>query len=366
MPDGSPAGKKGTVVVLSAEDGIADTIRPRLDAAGADVSRVCVFDEVAVRDGPPRPVELPLDLPLLGDIIRAHDAVLVTIDPLMAFLSGVDSHSDQSIRRALHPLSKLAEQTGAAVAVIRHLNKGSGSKALYRGGGSIGIAGAARAVHVVAADPADESGQLRLLAPVKVNIAVRPATMAYRLISDELHGCARVSWEGTVTATADDLVNVELPEERKERVTATDFLKTALADGARRSKDVEEEAREAYGISPRTLTNARRHLGILATKTKEGWWIELPPVDSAESKNEEQDRKGATPSVLPSCGLDAADGTQPDKQETRAEGHSAVPSEWPPGTLPSTTDPRQQEVTGWPADSTGAELHEKNGHDLDQ
>lgn len=314
MPDGS-AGTKGSVIVLSAEDGIADTIRPRLDAAGADVDQVFVVDEV-IGSEQPRPVELPLDLPLLAHVIADRQAVLVTIDPLMAFLAGVDSHNDQSVRRALHPLAKLAESSGAAIVVVRHLNKGSGAKALYRGGGSIGIAGAARAVHVVAIDPDDESGQRRLLAPVKVNIAIKPPTMAYRLVSDERYGCARVVWDGTVAATADELVNIEPAEDRQERVTAVDFLCEALAHGERRTKDIEEEAREAHGISERTLTRARKTLGVRAHQLTTGpkgrneWWLSLP--------------QGAT-----------TEETTKQPQGTRAGCQGATPREWPPGTLPT-------------------------------
>jgi RecA-family ATPase len=98
----------------------------------------------------------------------------VIVDPLAAFLAGVDAHVDQSVRRALHPISKLAESSGAAVVVIRHLNKAPGGKAMYRGGGSIGITGAARAVHLVAADPDDDSR--RLLPAVKINVARKPST----------------------------------------------------------------------------------------------------------------------------------------------------------------------------------------------
>jgi AAA domain-containing protein len=304
MPDGS-AGAKGTVIILSAEDGIADTIRPRLDAAGADAGQVIAIDEVTGVDGPPRPVELPLDLPLLAAVIQTHDATLLTIDPLMAFLAGVDSHNDQSVRRALHPLSKLADKTGVAIVVIRHLNKGSGAKALYRGGGSIGIGGAARAVHVVAADPDDETR--RLLAPVKLNLAVKPPTLAYRLVSDELHGVARVRWEGPVEATADELVNVEPAEDRAEKVTAVDFLTSVLATGPRLTREVEEEAREAHGISERTLKRARKALHIKAeqlatgSKGRNEWWLSLP-------------------------------------KETRAGCQGATPTECPPGTLPTSTE----------------------------
>lgn len=299
MPDGTVV-PLGRVMLLSAEDGIADTIRPRLDAAGADVDRLIVFDEVVSVGGMARPVELPRDLHHIEQAIRDHGVTLVIIDPLMAFLGGVDSHNDQSVRRALHPISKLADATGCAILVVRHLNKGGG-KAIYRGGGSIGIAGAARAVHLVAPDPEDP--ERRVLAPVKVNIAQKPPAITYRLIDDPTHGCARVQWEGPSTYTADDLVNIEAPEGREERVSAVEFLALALAGGPRRTRDVEEEAEQAHGISVRTLKRARKQLGVVAeqvkvSKGRNEWWLALPT------------------------------------QWTKAEGQSATPRECPPGTLP--------------------------------
>ena len=148
MPDRS-AGGSGTVLIMSAEDGVADTIVPRLSAAGANLRRVHILTEVrgVSDDGKivTRPVELPGDLPIVERIIREHRVVLVVIDPLMAYLSGtVNSFRDQDVRRALHPLAQLAETTGATFVVVRHLNKSAGGKAMYRGGGSIGIGGAAR------------------------------------------------------------------------------------------------------------------------------------------------------------------------------------------------------------------------------
>ena len=138
MPDGS-AGVKGAVLILSAEDGLADTIRPRLDAAGADPARVIAITEMtfATADGlQSRPVTIPGDLAAIEHIITEHDVRLVVIDVLMAYLSGdVNAHRDQDVRRALHILSGLAERTRCCVIVLRHLNKSGGGNAIYRGGG---------------------------------------------------------------------------------------------------------------------------------------------------------------------------------------------------------------------------------------
>jgi len=142
-----------------------------------------------------------------------------------------------------------------------------------------------------------------VLAPVKVNVAQKSPAILYRLVNEPDHGCARVQWEGPSTYSADDLVNIEAPEDREERVSAVDFLALALAGGPRRTREVEDEAEQAYCISVRTLKRARKQLGVVAdqvaaTKGRNEWWLSLPT------------------------------------QRTKPEGQSATPRECPPDTLP--------------------------------
>jgi hypothetical protein len=198
FPDGARP-ERGDVILLSAEDDIGDTIRPRLEAAGADLARCWVLPDVhpEVEPGkelkeppPPRPPELPADLPLLENLVKSKVAALVIIDPIAAFLSGaVDMHRDQDVRRALAPMVYMAARTGTAVVIVRHMNKGQGT-ALYRGSGSIGIVGAARSGLLVAPDPDDDSR--RILASSKSNLAKEPDALAYRIVEDERYGVARV------------------------------------------------------------------------------------------------------------------------------------------------------------------------------
>jgi RecA-family ATPase len=144
MPDGSGGGDPRAVVLASAEDGLADTIRPRLELAGADLTRVAVIEAVELPEGRTAPLELPGDLEALEAVVRDVRARLVTIDPLVAFLAGtVNANRDQDVRRALHPVKDMAERTGAAILVVRHLRKAATDSAVQRGGGSIGIIGAA-------------------------------------------------------------------------------------------------------------------------------------------------------------------------------------------------------------------------------
>src|SRR5215208_6657852 len=222
FPDGAECEPAG-VVLLSAEDGLADTIRPRLDAAGADTSRILALATVPDENGHDRLLSIPEDLPLIEKGITRVRAGLIIVDPLMAFLSGdTNSHRDQDVRRALAPLAGLAERTGAAVLVIRHLNKASANNPLYRGGGSIGIIGAARMAFVVGKDPQDENR--RVLAPTKSNLAMPPQSLMFGLEEAE-SGSVRVNWLGSSAVSAKDLLATPQDHEHADaRSEAVEFL----------------------------------------------------------------------------------------------------------------------------------------------
>jgi hypothetical protein len=259
FPDGARP-EVGDVILLSAEDDIGDTIRPRLEAAGADLARCWVLPDVRPEGKEPRPPELPADLFLLEDLVKSKRAALVVVDPLMAFLSGqVDSHRDQDIRRVLASLGYMAGRTGAAVVIVRHLNKGTGS-ALYRGSGSIGIVGAARAGLLVGPDPDDEGR--RVLAMSKNNLAKDPDALAYRLVNDERYGVARVVWDGTSRHTAADLVRPRVDEDEAPALAeAARVLKEILGKGPVRAREAMASAKQA-GVAERTLHRARHALGV--------------------------------------------------------------------------------------------------------
>ena len=258
MPGVSAGRRPAGVVLLSAEDGLADTIRPRLDAAGADVARVVALTAVFA-DGADRLPTLPGDLDRLEAAIVAHEADLVIIDVLMAYLDAeVNAHRDQDVRGALAPLAAMAERTGAAILVLRHLNKSTGGPAVYRGGGSIGIVGAARSALVVGRDPDDEDRLV--LAVTKSNLAPLAPSLAYRIVDHD--GAGGIAWEGASTLTAAQLLSA--PTSTEER-TALDEAKAVLRDllgsGPVPSKDVQRQARDA-GISDATLRRAKDGLGV--------------------------------------------------------------------------------------------------------
>ncbi|HEV8276807.1 MAG TPA: AAA family ATPase [Streptosporangiaceae bacterium] len=256
----------GDVILLSAEDEIGDTIRPRLEAAGADLGRCWVLPDIRPEGEPPRPPELPLDLDQLEGYAKDRRAALVIIDPLMAFLSGqVDAHRDQDVRRALAAMAAMAARTGAAVVIVRHMNKSAAGSPLYRGGGSIGIIGAARAGLLVAPDPEDPDR--RVLAVTKSNLAKLPDALAYRLVSDELYGVAKIIWDGTVSYSAADLLRVDRGDDADApaRREAEEVLREILAAGPVPAKQAKTQARDA-GISERTLARARVAIGAVTKR----------------------------------------------------------------------------------------------------
>jgi RecA-family ATPase len=289
FPDGAECEPSGAgVVLLSAEDGLADTIRPRLDAAGADTTKILALATVPDEDGHDRLLSIPEDLALIEKGIRRVGARLVVVDPLMAFFSGdTDSHKDQGVRRALAPLAGLAERTGAAVLVIRHLNKAAANNPLYRGGGSIGIIGAARMAFVVGKDPQDENR--RVLASTKNNLAMPPASLMFGLEEAE-SGCVRVNWLGQSEVSAKDILATPQDQEHADaRSEAVEFLNDLLADGPVAASQIKEEAEDA-AISERTLARAKKTLGVMSYREGEtgsrgrGQWLwKLPVVDLVDA-----------------------------------------------------------------------------------
>lgn len=277
MPDGAH-GIRGGVVILTLEDGLADTVRPRLEAAGADLTRIVALEGVKRADGQPR-IPTIEDIGAITQACGEVTARLVMIDPFMGYLpSSRNSWRDQDVRGALGPLARMAEKLGVAVVLIRHLNKASGSAAIYRGGGSIGIAGACRAALLIAKDP--EAEDRRVMACVKTNLGRLPPSLRYAIEEVQVEGAggvARIVWEGVSTHTADDLLAAQGPHDDKPALDeAREFLREILSAGPVSAKEIQRLAREA-GVTDRTLQRAKKVLGVQAKKGtfRGGWAWEL-------------------------------------------------------------------------------------------
>ena len=276
--DGSPC-PRGPVLLFSAEDNIAKTIRPRLEAAGADLTLVIANKtEVTLPDG----------VGYISAKVQKYQARAVIIDPFMAFLSGrVNSWKDQDVRSAMRPLQEMAAKHKVAVIIVRHLNKGSGGNAIYRGGGSIGIIGAARAGFLVEVDPDDENA--RILASVKSNLGPKPPALAFRL--ETMGGdVSRVVWLGQSRHTAGTLLAAK--DDASESPASVTEAKTLLIDafGTAESVDAKETTGELKkaGLSESTILRARQSIGIQARKSgfgSTGRWRWFAPVGGFGPKN---------------------------------------------------------------------------------
>lgn len=277
MPDGAQ-GVSGGVCLMSAEDGLEDTILPRLRAAGADLGRVGFF-EAYNRE----PLVLPDHIDRIEVRLRDYDARLLLIDPLVAFLA--QARSDQEVRKCLHPVKLLAERLRCTVLWLRHLSKRGGPKAIYRGAGHVSIIGAARSGLVVGPDPSDPA--VRVLAHVKSNLAPRQKSLKFTLAKVDEFDCCRIAWGGASDLTADEVCDAPSRREREERAEsgnkfrqACAFFDAALAGGPLPIAEIKAVAAEAC-ISERTLERAAaaRQLQVIVppgARNKQGWLWALP------------------------------------------------------------------------------------------
>jgi archaellum biogenesis ATPase FlaH len=262
MPDGTP-GRKGSIILIAPEDNAEDTIKPRIEAVGGDPSQVLLLNTIDIFDEKlmgifERPFSLSRDMKDLEDIIKRKKAILVVIDPLMAVLGrNINSSSDQEIRVVLTPLGQLAERTGCAILIIRHLNKGSSDNILYRGAGSIGIIAAARIGLLVAHDPDDE--QKRVFATIKNNLSKIACNLTYQVVENE-RGAPYIQWLGENHHTTSTLLRpgTNVSYERQEILRV---LKEA--DSPLDTKEISEQTGLKYD-SLRLILNRMYKAGDIA------------------------------------------------------------------------------------------------------
>lgn len=278
MPGCSTTAKPSATLILTAEDDLADTVVPRIKAAGGDTSLIIAMPEVADRtDGDGQPVlrmpSLPDDINRIRAIINHYAVKLVIVDPMMAYLSGnVDVHRDHDVRRVLSQLSRLAETTGAAVLLIRHLTKNTQVNAIHRGGGSVGITGAARSEILCAPDPADANA--RVLATIKSNLCEAPDAYGFHLGTRDGEEVAHIVWDGVTDHTAESLLSGK--RDRESVVNRAEaFLRAALEGGARPSREVKAEA-EDVDVSWSSIKKARDKLNVQTMRVGNQWVMSLP------------------------------------------------------------------------------------------
>jgi hypothetical protein len=261
-------GEPSATLMLTAEDDAARTIKPRLEAAEANVELVHV-----VRGTSNEGFALPDDVVELDRLIAETTARLVVIDPISAHLSEqVNSWRDTDVRSALRPLADLAERHGCAIVPIMHLNKASGMPAIYRLSGSVAFSAAPRSVLFFARDPDDPdgaTGRRRALSHEKCNLGPEAPTLLYEIESvlvaargeEPAVDVSRLKLIGESTRRGNDLLDLGDTAERSELDDAQDFLRAELANGPRERSDLYKAAR-AEGISDKRLRKARERLGV--------------------------------------------------------------------------------------------------------
>lgn len=296
--------KPSVVVYLSAEDGLADTLRPRLDSAGADVERVYAMTGVRLEaDAEAREVPVTLaDVEALEDAIRAVRPDLVVVDPLQAFLGAdVDMHRSNETRPVLAGIARLAETYGCAIVLIRHLSKAQ-QKVMYRGQGSIDIVAAARSGLLVGEHPTDP--RQRVFAHFKSSLAPNGPSLAFEIREGSF------LWAGRVDISAEQLGGPPASDEDRDALAdAKAFLLEVLGGGPVPVKEVLAEAAKA-SISKRTVERAKAALAVASKRrsagnTGGGEWVWALP-NTAENKaapnpaeaalrNAEETSSGTTP-----------------------------------------------------------------------
>lgn len=267
------------VVIFNAEDDAGDTIRPRLEDAGADLSRVHVVSRVAFPGGGVSDViRLDRDSEAIRLACRrCADPRLVILDPITAYLGHVDANSNAEVRRLLARLTRIAEEEGVCILCVTHLNKNSQSKAVYRSIGSLAFTAAARLAWLVAKDPNDPAK--RALAPIKSNISGHVPGLRFR-IDEPTPGHPRVGYDISDKPVLIDDLEDPAPgaEPSGELDEAIAWLKETLGNGPVGAKEVVEQA-SGVGISRATLKRAKSALGVGSAKGEkptDAWAWSLP------------------------------------------------------------------------------------------
>ena len=299
-PDGAAATKPGSVIILAAEDDVADTLKPRLLAAGADVTRILNIRAARNGDQSRRSFNLQLDLERLEqEIARQGDVRLVIIDPITSYLGKVDSHKNAEVRSVIEPVGELAARVRVAILGNNHLSKGTGS-ANNRMIGSVAFINTARAGFIVTPDAEDENRLLFIRS--KTNNGAPIPGLAYRIEGcmvtdgDQEMVTSRIAWEtGPVTISADAALAAHDGdgESRTQKSEAMDFLRDMLSAGPRRAADIRSDARE-IGINPKPLKSAKKALGIQSEKSgmEDGWMWAMPPKGPSIAEEAQGERQG--------------------------------------------------------------------------
>ena len=251
-----------TVIYQSAEDGLADTVKPRLEAAGANCENISVIDESI------KSLSM-IDERLEEAVIRTK-AKLLILDPIQAYLGGdMDMNRANEARDMTKKLAALAEKYQCAIVLVGHMNKAAGNKAAYRGMGSIDFFAVARSVLLVGR--VEGEANIRAVVQIKNNLAAFVRPKAFELSEDGFH------WLGDYEITADEVLGGIAPKANKLEQAKRLLRELAETKNAMQSNEIFNLAEE-QGISRRTLENAKKELSIRAKRINNSWYWELDKI----------------------------------------------------------------------------------------
>ncbi len=256
------------VIYQTAEDGLGDTVKPRLIDAGADLSRVFVIDEAEQL--------LSLLDERIEKAIKENNARLIIIDPLQGYLgTDTDMNRANEIRPIFRRLGEIAQDTGCAIVLIGHLNKATGSSSAYRGLGSMDFRAAARSVLLVGR--LRKEPNVRVIIHDKSSLAPEGKSMAFNLGNEE-----GFHWlSGYDDLTSDDVLNGFVSDKVESKTgQAEEIIRELLADGKKVSAEEIFDTAKAKGISKRTVNEAKKDIGeIRTTKVGTKWFWYLPTIE---------------------------------------------------------------------------------------
>jgi|GEM_PF-1140917 len=272
-----PARDPENVLYMTAEDGLGDTLRPRVDRLKGDPEKIHVLKHKKNNESKEKNFLSLQDTALIAKSLQEVNPGLVIVDPLQGFLGDeVDMYRANEVRPILADIADLVEKFDAAVVMIRHLTKSSKGKSIYRGLGSIDFAAQARSILLAGKDP--DNKKQKAMIHIKSNLAETGASQGFQLNENGFH------WTGESDINAQDIMEPEKSRSEKNKFEqAVEFLKTELAEGPIRSTEIKDTAKEELNISQSTIENAYRD-GLNGKAFKDGkhWYWRLPEKSEAK------------------------------------------------------------------------------------
>ncbi len=273
------------VLLCNLEDGSDDTIVPRLVSAGANLNRVFIFNEAYDKDDNPMLLQFPRDVDLLEAKIIEHNISVVFLDPIATMVDG-DLLKDQDAKKCLTPIANVADRTGVAIVGVRHYTKGLSTKAINKGGGSLGVIGVARLGANFEYHPDDweqpDSERRIVMALSKTNISGHIPSLVFRKVTTGIMlDKVKVEWLGTCDLDANALARASAnvgKEENPMLDAATSFIRDLLEDGPVSANEA-KEAIENEGITKHYRDKAKANLKVKSIKASDHQWYWVLPLD---------------------------------------------------------------------------------------